>query len=128
MLFSLRTKTIFRQLYLLLALHLLNISVDPPDIRLLQLREDATINDMESIGEWVVETMLCQDDCIPETDEQESSEHVQSLSALPIFLVPQKTQLSLYQRMHHNRRQLPKDPSMFSPQYSPGIFSPPPEV
>jgi hypothetical protein len=128
MLFSLRTKKKFRQFYLLLALHLLNISVDPPDIRMLQVREEATINEMESIGEWVFETLLCHDNCVPETDEQENSEHLQSLSSLHIFILPAKSYPALHKFTHRDRTLLPNNPNLLTPQYSPGIFSPPPEV
>jgi hypothetical protein len=49
-----------RLVSLLMALHVLNLSVDPPDqhVRVTALgvvQEDLSVNEMESVGEWVLE-------------------------------------------------------------------------
>ena len=62
----------------LMALQVINFSVDPPDsyVRATHYstgKEDLSINEMESIGEWVLEVAFDQTDCIPEQDESDDA-------------------------------------------------------
>lgn len=65
-----------------MALHVLNFSVDPPDGYMRQTiwceqKEDLRVNEMESIGEWVLEHMLGLTNAIPEHDEtSDGSGHI----------------------------------------------------
>lgn len=65
----------FNRLFcLLMALYVLNFSVDPPDgyVRktiYCEEKEDLRVNEMESVGEWVLEKLLGIKNAVPEHDE-----------------------------------------------------------
>lgn len=59
--------------WFLMALHILNLSVDSPDPRPDYIPEDLSFNDMESIVEIVLEQMLDIEDAVPETDDDDTS-------------------------------------------------------
>ena len=64
---------------LLMALYVLNFSVDPPDghVRTTvygQEEENLAINEMESVGEWILEHILGVTNAIPEHDESDDSD------------------------------------------------------
>ncbi len=64
-----------------MALHVLNLSVDPPDHHAFltgtgETREDLSINEMESVGEWMVEKVLGYSGAVPEHDEADGDENV----------------------------------------------------
>lgn len=69
----------FRKLYWtnhlwsLFALHLFNISVDAPDMQPVHIAEDLSINDPESIAEFVIEHIFGFEDAFPETDDDDSN-------------------------------------------------------
>lgn len=70
----------FRQLFtgrllcVLMALHLLNISIDTPDTAPPGLAEDLTYNKQESILEFLLEKVFLQDNIIAEYDECDTDE------------------------------------------------------
>lgn len=68
-----RQHTVFRLLGLLLALHVLNFSVDSPDLYPDCFAEDLSLNDMESIVEIVLEKVLKIDNAVPEHDEPDDN-------------------------------------------------------
>jgi len=89
---SIREHIIFRFLCAVLALHILNISVDTLDDHPDNIREDLSINDMESIVETVLEQVLEIDNAIPEHDESDNDNGKINLKkgidlVVPIFLV-----------------------------------------
>jgi len=57
----------------LMALHILNLSVDSPDPRPNHIPEDLNFNDMESIVEIVLEQVLDIEDAIPEQEDDDTS-------------------------------------------------------
>ncbi|GAB3221557.1 hypothetical protein [Spirosoma arcticum] len=71
--------TVLHRLFcLLMALHVINMSVDAPDgyaRRALQgeQREDLSVNDMESLSELVLEECLGMTDAVPEHDEPDDN-------------------------------------------------------
>ncbi|MBI4945302.1 MAG: hypothetical protein HY840_02740 [Bacteroidetes bacterium] len=69
-----RTHIISKILCFLFALHVFNISVDPPDADLDSIPEDLSVNDMESISEIICEQILHIDNLFPESDEQDDDD------------------------------------------------------
>jgi hypothetical protein len=57
-----------------MALHILNICVDTPDVQSETVPEDLTINDMESIVEIVLEKGFKIDNAISEHDEPDEND------------------------------------------------------
>ena len=77
---------------LLMALYVLNFSVDPPDGYVRQTiyceeKEDLRVNEMESVGEWVLEKLLGIKNAVPEHDET-SDESSQVAKALFVWIAP----------------------------------------
>lgn len=65
----LRNSRFFRLSWLVMALYLLNISVDTVDPTAFYFPEDLTFNDQESIVEIVLESILGFEDAIAECDD-----------------------------------------------------------
>lgn len=59
--------------WILLALHILNISIDAPDRHADYYAEDLSYNDIESIVEFILESVLGIDNAIAEYDEADES-------------------------------------------------------
>ena len=64
---------IFRFFCLVLAIHILNCSVDAPDVRPENIPEDLSYNDMESVMEIVLENVFEIKDAIAEQDDHDSN-------------------------------------------------------
>lgn len=109
-----------------MAVYLLNISVDAPDI---SLKEDLRFNDQESIVELVVEKFLGFDNIIAEQDDTDSNEQSQGkkVFSLDYFILPK---LTLNSKPHFS--ELEKRHSFWNAQIPTQLFSnafnPPPEV
>ncbi len=58
-----------------MGLYLLNISVDTADIHPEHITEDLSINDQESIIEFVVEQVLGYEDAFEEYDDHDTEDH-----------------------------------------------------
>lgn len=85
---------VYRILCFLMALHVLNISIDTPDRTTLSGRattyhKDLSINEIESISEFVLEKCLGMADAIPEhddpDDETEAAEQEQDYTFTQLF-------------------------------------------
>ena len=61
-------------LWLIMALHIFNCSVDMPDLNPEYIPEDLSINDIESIVELVLEEILGFENAIKEYDDQDSND------------------------------------------------------
>src|ERR1035437_7142030 len=59
----------------LFALHILNVSVDPPDPDPEWVPEDLSVNEMESISEIICEQILHIDNAFPEQDDQDNADN-----------------------------------------------------
>lgn len=64
----------FRFLWLVMALHIFNCSVDTPDPQPDSVPEDLSYNDMESVVEIVLEQVLGINNAIVEHDENDTDE------------------------------------------------------
>jgi hypothetical protein len=63
---------------------LVNISIDPPDILTnldhdMELEEDLSINEMESISELILEKYFNLTDAVPENDDSESENLIKKI-------------------------------------------------
>ena len=70
-----RTHIISKLLAFLFALHIFNMSVDPPDINPDYILEDHSVNEMESITEIICEQVLHLENFFPEHDEHDNDDH-----------------------------------------------------
>lgn len=61
----------------MIAIYLLNVSVDTADPHPEHISEDLTINDQESIIEIIVEQVLGYEDAIKEYDDHDTEDHNQ---------------------------------------------------
>ncbi|MFZ9300644.1 MAG: hypothetical protein ACO23V_06680 [Chitinophagaceae bacterium] len=124
-----RNHIAFKIFWLLMAFHILNISVDAPDPQPNTIPEDLNYNDMESIVEVVLEQAFELDNFIAEHDENDSDDlgdsaikknevnnfYSNSLQPLSWSLTTHtKSFLSLYIKRYINT-------------YSPQIILPPPK-
>jgi hypothetical protein len=70
----LRQNIYIRYFWCLMAVHILNCSVDAPDAQPDNIPEDLTYNDIESIVEWILEDVLNIENAIPEHDEPDNED------------------------------------------------------
>lgn len=70
----------FRVLWMVFALHILNCSVDTPDPNPDSVPEDLTVNDMESIVEFVLEQVFDINNAIAEHDENDTEDDSSGLT------------------------------------------------
>lgn len=71
---ALRGKTWTKYFWYFMAIHLLNLSVDAPDLTPSYIAEDLMINDQESVMELIAETVLGFEDAFPEYDDNDGNE------------------------------------------------------
>jgi len=69
-----REHIIFRFFWLVMALHILNFSVDTPDLHPNYVPEDLSYNDMESVVEILLEEVLEINNAIAEHDENDTDD------------------------------------------------------
>lgn len=69
-----RESTFNRLVWLFFALFILNFSIDVPDTDTDSVSENLAYNDIESISEFVLESVLGFENAIPEHDEDDSDE------------------------------------------------------
>ena len=62
---------------LALAVFLFNVSVDPPDHDRSKIKEDLTVNEIESLIELTFETLFGIDDFVPEGDDADQKSNIQ---------------------------------------------------
>jgi hypothetical protein len=117
-----------RCFWFVLALHILNISIDTPDAGPDSVPEDLSFNDIESFAELVLENWLGIKDALPEHDESDPEEgYSQVLKKIDFF----SQQFTV--KLPHTYS-LPLSKSFLDhtlPFYAPGhlqVFSPPPEA
>lgn len=60
---------LLRWMCLLLVVHLLNISIDAPDLNPEYIEEDLSVNDIESISEFIAEVVLGYKNAFKEYDD-----------------------------------------------------------
>jgi len=69
-----RKNILFKIFSFFFSLHMLNISVDSPDVNPDWVSEDLSVNDMESISEIICEQILHIDNAFPEFDDHDNND------------------------------------------------------
>lgn len=128
MLFIRRHTALGKLFWLFMSLHILNLSVDAPDLFPESVPEDLVYNDMESIVEIVLEKILCIDDAIAEVDDDDSNQGIlTNVHFVPLcFFNALSTELRLQNNALSEGLLSYVEP--FTSQYAPEIVPPPPEA
>ncbi|MDJ1481093.1 hypothetical protein QNI16_11410 [Cytophagaceae bacterium YF14B1] len=112
---------------LLMALWVLNFSIDSPDAyvgnsQVLQLgQEDLSVNDIESFTELIVENFLGHKNAIPEQDEADEHSDIQKIvdyvSIVPAFVIKPESgaEIPMLLTVYQERRYLDHQPDTISP-------------
>lgn len=116
----------------LMALHTLNLSVDAPDPQAnhLHLREDLSLNQMESVLEVIFEQILGFEDAFPENEEDDSGQALIAKINLQAVYYQQYISIALLfspsdkANLHENF--LYQSP--YSEEFHPEIIPPPPKA
>jgi len=125
-----REHIIFRCLWFVLALNILNLSVDTPDAQPSHISEDLSVNDMESIVEIVLEQICGINNAILEHDEPGDEEN-NGLNAKKVV------DFSNHQSINKLQSTIPKIhlvknfisyQGKYSEQFHPEIVPPPPKA
>ena len=100
-----RKHTGIRIFWGLIALYMLNICVDSPDLFPNQ-PENLNINDQESVIELVVEQVLDLGDVIPEYDDNDTEEHTSSKTSVNLdHFIVDKSSIALQQDFSLQKKQ-----------------------
>jgi hypothetical protein len=125
----LRKHIVFRSFWLLMALHILNCSIDTPDAQPDSIPENLSYNDIESISELVLEQILGFENAIAEHDEHDT-EDGSSIEIAKIVLYYQPyIDFSIKQKFYFPySKTLPLHyEDSFIIQFHPEIVAPPPQ-
>lgn len=125
---GLRTYLGFRVIWFFMALHIFNCSIDAPDRFTNSTPEDLSINEMESIGEVVLEKVFGFTTALPEQDENDQEEGMDfKLSKLIVFYQPQFRNIPVLP-VHRLAREYILYEALFQTQFQPETVAPPPKV
>ncbi len=128
---NLRQHKIFRIVWIVMALHILNFSVDAPDAQNDEIFEDLSYNDIESFTEWFAEDVLNIQDAFKETDEpgDENSGFIKKVIDITFYQVhfEEETISMLLSNIKNNSTNVHYSEPFCAANYS-SIFSPPPEA
>lgn len=119
-----------RILWVLMALHIFNFSIDTPHTLFEHSTVDADFDEIDSVVELVLEDVLCIDDAIPENHTKTPITHKLDIKKV-VWLFEEHPVIKLREETASNYKiVLPhiyyKNPVYNSPLVN--IFSPPPEV
>lgn len=127
---KIRRHIIFKYLWLFMAIHILNFSIDSPDASPDSSPEDLRINDIESISELVIERILGFDNFVAEHDEQDSEQGLSfELDKIILFSQPSicSSGISFIFSAGYPSR-IPIFNENLNCQFLPRIISPPPRT
>jgi hypothetical protein len=125
-----RQQKAVRFLWLVMALHIFNVSIDSVDLLPAHLPEDLSINDTESFVELVLEDFLGIKGAIAEHDEPESEES-ENIALKKLFAPPQpKVRLALVSTLpaHYSAPIFAEYQNPFVASVYTELISPPPQV
>jgi hypothetical protein len=119
----------FRFIWLFLAIHIFNLSVDTRDSRPDYMPEDLSFNDLESVAEIVLEQVLNINDAFAEHDENDS-EDMGSIEPEEEILFCHRFKFECVRFSRHNLKLLYSDNyiEQYSSQFHPEIVPPPPKA
>lgn len=122
-----RTNIISKLFSILFALHIFNISVDPPDAQPDWIPKDLSINEMNSITEIFFEEILHINNAFPELGQQDNGDHGAPIGMHfdMMFYYHPITQFVFFE----NPKSLYiKQNEFFAEQYSEDTLTPPPKA
>ena len=125
----LRKHIVFRYFWVLMAIHILNCSIDTPDALPDYIAEDLSYNDIETFSELVLEQFMGFEDAIPEHDEQDNADGL-SFEVAKILLYFQPSLLfSLSNTLNCTlvAVSICNYQDIYHTQFHPEIVSPPPQ-
>ena len=124
-----RSHIVFRIFWVLMAIHIVNLSVDTRDARPDYVPEDLSVNDLESIAEILLEQVLDINNAVSEHDENDS-EDGGSLEIKKEILFCHKFRFDCIPNFQYNLKLLYSNPykEQFSSQFHPDIVPPPPKA
>ena len=125
---SLRNTFLLRFFWGIMALHLINLSIDAPDFNPSYIPEDLNFNKQESITEFVVEKLLGYDEAFEEMEESETEQVSLKKTTYQFWSLP-NLPFTVEHNSYSHDNETPKSSS--TNQYSnpdEGTFSPPPEI
>jgi hypothetical protein len=119
----------FRIIWLFMAIHIFNLSVDTRDARPDCVAEDLTFNDLESVAEILLEKVLDIDNALSEHDENDS-EDGGSVDFKKEVLICNKIKFENKVFFKYNIQLLYSDNyiEQYSSQFHPEIVPPPPKA
>lgn len=128
---TLRQNKIFNLLWIVIALHILNFSIDAPDVIDRNIAEDLSYNEIESFTELITENILGIENAFSETDEKgdEQTEFFKKYSEITFYFISSKDKMindslkSIKNRSTSNLYSTPYCSTIYI-----SIFSPPPEA
>ena len=123
-----RKNRVIKVVWLLLAVHILNCSIDPPDVLPESTPEDLTVNEIESMAELLAEDILGIENAVSEEDEHDSEDGT-SLDSKKVCSFCNKKAFSycaISYIVNVNNLSTPV-PNFYSYQYS-EVLNPPPEA
>ena len=121
-----RTHIISKIITALFALHILNISVDAPDRYPDWVKEDLSINDMESISEIICEKILHINNAFPEFDDHDNNDRGAVLMNHLDLIFHSPVVIAILPYTYTNFLYAKHIEDLFA-QYIQNIVSPPPE-
>lgn len=124
-----RKHILSRIVWVFMALHILNCSIDSPDAQPDSVPENLSYNDIESVAELIIEQIMGFDNVIPEQDEHDTEEggsisiakilfYCQSISTFSLSRSEQFIP-SVEQQIHYR--------DTYASQFHPEIVPPPPK-
>jgi len=117
-----------RLFWFIMALHILNISVDAPDVKPDYIPEDLSYNDMESIVEIVLEQVLDIEDAIPEQEDDDTTQGLLTHIFQPVFCQQQFDYSVLFHDNFIEKKHISFYKDKYFKQFQPEITTPPPKA
>lgn len=113
----------------LLALFMLNSSIDLPDITSAGLPEDLSYNEQESIAEYILEEILNIENAIPESEDNDATQNstIKKTAVADQYII---VHISLKENIYpvDLEKEYPQNGDFFLANQFIEIVSPPPEV
>ena len=118
-----------RLFWFLMALHILNLSVDPIDPQPIHVPENLGYNEMESIVEIVLELVLNIENAIPEQEDDDTNKGLLSSNSFKLDYYQPNLSLDIHGEMDITvKHRLYAYHGPFSGQFHPEVVPPPPRV
>lgn len=128
---KLRQYSILKIVWMAMALHILNFSLDAPDATNITIAEDLSFNEIESFTEWFAEDVLNIEDAFSESDEQgdEESGFIKKIVDIKFYQVAFEDEIitPTLKNVKNNSTSVNYSKPFCSTIYI-SVFSPPPEA